>query len=253
MADNNKKDVSITFSNKQRGKTFEITRADGTTVERCRISLPSSSQFKGYHILHNPNFIYPSGDKTSYIYLNPDYPVTIADKNNDNEITLSVEDLKAEFNSYRNKDKVVDNEAKEEEAEAPAKTESKETADKSEQKKDISISFSKRQIGKPFHSDKYNADFCRVYLPNSSQYKSYHVLVNAAYIRESSEKSCYTYFKPDFQVEIRDSKNENGIKLSVEELKAEFDSFRKEKTSSNEKAEVENDFDMEDPEEEAEK
>ena len=122
----------------------------------------------------------------------------------------------------------------------------------SNKRKDISINFSKRQMDKPFDytNDKGNTStLCRVYFPNSSQYKGFHIMCNTAYIHEASEKSCYTYLNPDYPVTVSDSKNENRFTLTAEQVKEEFNSYKnKEKETVNDKDNVENDFELDEPE-----
>ena len=114
--------------------------------------------------------------------------------------------------------------------------------------KDIPINFSKRQIGKSFTYTNArtgkDVTLCRVYFPNSSQYKGFHILCNPQYIHEASEKSCYTYLNPDYPVTVSDSKNEAHFKLTAEQVKEEFNSY-KNKEKETVKDNIENDFELE--------
>ena len=75
------------------------------------------------------------------------------------------------------------------------------------------------------------------------------IKANTAYIHEASEKSCYTYLNPDYPVTVSDSKNENRFTLTAEQVKEEFNSYKnKEKETVNDKDNVENDFELDEPE-----
>ena len=125
MAEKQQDRVSIEFSNKQIFNRRTITNKDGNQVDLVSISLPSASNYKGYSITANANYVYQSkfNPNMSYMYLLAGKDITIKKYDKETgaseEKKLSVDELRKEFRSWQkdkaksknasNADKITDN------------------------------------------------------------------------------------------------------------------------------------------------
>lgn len=107
MTDNaNKERISIDFSNKQIFNRRTIEK-NGKNVTLVNIALPTSSQYKGYSITANADYIYPSkfNSNMSFTYLLADKEITIKkfdkETKQSDEKKISVEELRNEFKSWQ--------------------------------------------------------------------------------------------------------------------------------------------------------
>lgn len=128
MAEKQQDRVSIEFSNKQIFNRRTITNKDGNQVDLVSISLPSASQYKGYSITANANYVYQSkfNPNMSYMYLLAGKDITIKKYDKETGVSeekkLSVDELRKEFRSWQkdkaksknasNADKITDNKTK---------------------------------------------------------------------------------------------------------------------------------------------
>lgn len=128
MSEKQQDRVSIEFSNKQIFNRRTITNKDGNVVDLVSISLPSASQYKGYSITANANYVYQSkfNPNMSYMYLLAGKDMTIKKYDKETGVSeekkLSVDELRKEFRSWQkdkaksknasNADKITDNKTK---------------------------------------------------------------------------------------------------------------------------------------------
>ena len=107
MAEKQQDRVSIEFSNKQIFNRRTITNKDGNQVDLVSISLPSASNYKGYSITANANFVYQSkfNKNMSYMYLLAGKDITIKKYDKETGVSeekkLSVDELRKEFRSWQ--------------------------------------------------------------------------------------------------------------------------------------------------------
>ena len=101
--------VSINFSNKQMFNRREITK-DGEKIGLVSVSLPSTSQFSGYYIDVTEKFVHKSSfnDKMSFTSYKKGSTVPIykydKETGEKERVEISVDALKDEFNSWKNRE-----------------------------------------------------------------------------------------------------------------------------------------------------